>query len=91
MKFRDDYGVYVCPHVFDGSRPVLDSCRDTDGSWQFLCGVQECMENSEPRFIGVGHLIKRDESINDLTVLEPGTYAERKSINAEWTFGKLED
>lgn len=91
MKFRDDYGVYVCSHVFENSRPILDSVRDTDGSWQFICGVEGCVDEGEPHLVGVGHLVKRDPTIHQLTALEPGMYAERNSQNDAWTFGHLND
>ncbi len=91
MKFKSDFGVYVCPHIFDRSRPVLDSIRDFDGDWQFLCGVEGCIEDGEPHHIGVGHLASTDSTINELTVLEPGMYAERSDIKAVWEFGKLQD
>ena len=91
MKFRDDYGVYVCPHVFKKESPVLECIRDPDGYWQFFCGHENCALESEPHFIGVGHLTNSDASINDLTCLEPGTYGERKNINESWIFGQLEE
>jgi len=90
MKFRHDYGVYVCPHVFAHESPVLDALRDPDGYWQFFCGDPKCPETSEPKLIGVGHLIEKDETINEVTCLEASTYAERTSINAPWQFGKLD-
>jgi len=90
MKFKEDFGVYVCPHVFDESRPVLDSVRDFDGSWQFLCGVKGCLDDGEPKHVGVGHLVKSDSTINELTALAPGTYAERANPETKWSFGKLD-
>ena len=91
MKFQPDYGVYVCPHVFDKTRNVLFSVRDFDGSWQFLCGIEGCIEEGEPRHIGVGHLVERDKSIDELTKLEPGMLAERDSIDSTWQYSDLED
>jgi len=91
MKFRSDYGVYVCTHVFEHSRPVLESVRDFDGSWQFLCGIDGCIDEGEPHHIGVGHLTVSDPNINEVTALEPGMYAERSDVNSVWTFGRLEE
>lgn len=90
MKFKSDFGVYVCPHVFEGTSPVLDSVCDYDGDWQFLCGDHSCVETSEPKYIGVGHLVSIDSSINELTKLEPGMYAERAGKESPWKFGKLD-
>jgi len=91
MKFRDNYGVYVCPHIFKNESPVLECIRDPEGDWQFFCGSENCSVESEPHFIGVGHLTKSDGQINELTCLEPGTYAERKNTMDCWVFGQLED
>lgn len=91
MKFKSDYGVYVCPHVFDRSRPVLESVRDFDGDWQFLCGVEGCAEEGEPRHIGAGHLVECDSSIHELTALKPGMFAERLNLKSAWQFGDLNE
>lgn len=91
MKFNPDFAVYVCPHVFDGSRPVLSAVRDHDGDWQFLCGEAHCIETTEPRLVGAGHLVARDPSLDGLTALEPGTYAERTGPETPWAFEALDD
>ena len=91
MIFRDDYGVYVCSHVFKNTRPILESVRDEDGSWQFLCGVEGCLDEGGPHLVGVGHLIARDPSINELIVLNLGMYAERASDTSKWEFGTLDN
>lgn len=91
MEFKDDYGVFVCPHVFQQSLPILFSVRDFDGSWQFLCGDDDCVENGKPHLVHVGKLTESDPTIHHLTSMEIGTFAERFSSIAGWTFGKLED
>jgi len=90
MKFQSDFGVYVCPHVYDNTSPVLDVVRDPDGDWQFFCGDTNCAEKSEPKLIGVDHLTEQDNSIEEMTKLKPGTYAERSKQNEPWAFGKLD-
>ena len=90
MKFRDDYSVYVCSHIFNNTRPILDSVRDEDGDWQFLCGMENCLDDGGPHVVGVGHLVTKDPSINKLTALKPGMYAERASESATWEFGYLD-
>ncbi|TKB45849.1 hypothetical protein [Thalassotalea mangrovi] len=90
MKFNDNYGVYVCPHVFNQESPVFVCVRDPDGDWQFFCHDEECPENSEPHLIGVGHLTEADPSINELTTLAPNTFAERQSPEEPWLFGEIE-
>jgi hypothetical protein len=90
IKFKSDFGVYACPHVFDGSRPVLESVRDFDGDWQFLCGIEGCVQKGGPHHIGVGHLVQTDPSIDELTVLEPGMYASRSEKHLAWDIGQLD-
>ena len=89
-QFRDDYGVFVCSHVFEGIADVLLVVRDPDGYWQFLCGDDHDRETEGPRHVGVGHLTESDPSIHATTALEPGQYAERKSHESEWRFGELD-
>ena len=89
MKFRDDFGVYICPHIFKDGDPVLEGIRDPDGDWQLFCGRENCAEQSKPHLVGIGHLISNDESINELTCLKPGTYAERESVLQKWHYGEL--
>ena len=90
MKFELDLGVYVCPHIYNNQRPILDVVRDEDGEFQFLCGSDKCIEESEPRHVCIKHLLNRDSSLNELKELKPGTFAERESQNSSWVYGKLE-
>ena len=90
-KFKDDYGVYVCSHVFQRESPVLESVRDPDGFWQFFCGQDHDMDVEEPHLIGVGHLTSSDSTIHELTNLKPGQYAERSTFSESWVFGDLEE
>ena len=91
MRFRDDYGVYVCPHVFGGHADVLLAVRDFDGSWQFLCGAEHDTERETPCVIGVSHLTEIDDSIHELTEMTPGQVARRQSKNVDWTIGDLSE
>ena len=89
-KFRNDYGVYVCDHVFKKEKPVLLVIRDPDGYWQFLCG-DDGDTDDDCHHVGVGHLIDRDTSLSDMTELDVGSGAERASINDKWNFFELDD
>ena len=89
MKFKKDYGVYCCKHVFENSRPCLFTVRDFDGSWQFLCGDATCPKSGPPKLIGVGHLIDNDSAIDKLAILNNGTCAERKNKKSNWKISDL--
>lgn len=87
--FNDDYGVYVCHHVFLKESPVTFVVRDYDGAWQFLCGEND--EDVDCHLVGVGHLIKNDPTLCKMAELEPGSYAERDDPNQIWSVGNLKD
>ena len=89
MKFRDDYGVFICSHIFNDNLPVLEGIRDDEGNWQLFCGKDHDFENEEPHLIGIGHLTSQDESLNELTNLNKNEFAERKSQNHPWIFGVI--
>ena len=81
MKFENNLGIFVCPHVFKGTRPVLLVIHE-DGDWQCLCGKEDHDENGH--LVGVGHLIEKDQSIDELFDLPDGWEAERVSKNDAW-------
>lgn len=91
MKFRDDFGVYLCSHVFKENFPVLEGIRDPDGDWQFLCGGEHDFANEEPHLVGVGHLTSRDKSIHELTGLERSERAVRASASETWVISTLDE
>lgn len=88
-KFRDDFGVFVCEHVFQSARAVTFCVRDWDGSWQFLCGDDD-PERDPIHLVHVGALIARDASLQATADMDVGTFAERKSEDVEWDFGVLD-
>lgn len=66
-QFQRDFGVYCCPHIFHKEKPVLLVIRDEDEDWQFLCGNDV---DDECHYVGVGHLLDRDNSLEVLVNLE---------------------
>ena len=87
--FRRDYGVFCCPHVFSGERPVLFVVRDPDGYWQFFCG-QNDEDYSKGHHIGIGHLLERDPTLESMAELKTSTVARRVSVGANWKISNLE-
>jgi hypothetical protein len=83
--------VFLCPHVFRKEKSILEVIRDPDGHWQFFCGGIHDFENEGPHVVGIGHLIEEDPSIQDLAIMEKGTYAERNAVGEKWKFGVLEE
>ena len=83
----DNLGVYVCSHVFENTRQILYVCR-ADGDWQFLCGDDD--HDDDCHLVGVGHLIKRDSTLNELADLKPAWEAERKEVSASWVYSECE-
>jgi len=73
---------YVCTHVFDGG-PVLYVTRP-DGDWCFLCGAEHAEDSSSYRVVGVGHVLRADQSLTEVLDLEPNHEAERRAVGRTW-------
>lgn len=86
-EFREDFGVYCCPHVFCSARPVLLVIRDPDGAWQFLCGQND--DTQDCHLVGVGHLLERDPSLREMAELDIASGAERGNQAGEWEYFRL--
>ncbi|CAA0180353.1 hypothetical protein RG384_002140 [Acinetobacter baumannii] len=86
-QFQRDFGVYCCPHIFHKEKPVLLVIRDEDEDWQFLCGNDV---DDECHYIGVGHLLDRDNSLEVLVNLEKNTGAKRDDTNQAWKYFNLD-
>ena len=82
MKSRH-LGVFICGHIFRDERPVLLVIHETDGDWQLLCGGDHDVGET-PHVVGVGHLLDRDPSLQELADLPLGWEAERESADASW-------
>ena len=80
-------GVFVCPHVFENSRPILLVIHE-DGDWQCLCGQDDHYGN-DGHLVGMGHLLERDQSIEQLHDLPDNWEAGRTSPNDEWVWCKI--
>jgi len=83
----DNLGVFVCPHVFEDTRPILYVCR-SGGDWQFLCGESD--HGSDGHFVGVRHLTERDPTLNELADLKSDWEAERTAVGEEWVYSERE-
>lgn len=83
----DNLGAYVCPHVFEDTRPILFVCR-ADGDWQFLCGGGD--HDDDAHLVGVGHLTARDPTLNELADLKPDWAAERRTAADQWVYSECE-
>lgn len=89
-KFRRDYGVYCCPHVFKQKEPILLVVRDPeDGDYQFLCGC-DVSELERPHLVCVSYFLDNEPALEQFANLEPGTGAERESVQHDWEFFELE-
>lgn len=81
MNFRSNMGVFVCSHVYKNTRPILLVVHE-DGEWQCLCGEGD--HASEGHVVGIGHLVERDNSLNELADLPDGWEAEREAQTEPW-------
>jgi hypothetical protein len=88
-KFRDDFGVFVCPHVLDGAT-VLKVVRDQEGDWQFSCGDEPADEGVDLQLIAVGDLVASDISLADSVELRIGQGIERSAHYKDWDSFEIE-
>lgn len=90
-KFREDFGVFVCEHVLNDNKKILQVTRDMEGDWQFTCGDDIADEVSDLHLIAVGELIQRDKTLADAVILEPGQGIERATTYKDWDTFTLEE
>jgi hypothetical protein len=86
QRFKPNYGVYCCNHVFSKESDVLVVIRDED--WQFLCGKDD---DKNCHLIHVGHLLERDPSLEVMAELNDRTGAMRIHSNADWEYFELDE
>lgn len=83
---KREHAAFICPHVFENTRPVLLVCRE-GGDWQLLCG-----DNHSGRsvVVGLNHLLDRDPSLLEVMDLPRDWEAERERVNGPWRRTKIE-
>jgi hypothetical protein len=75
---------FICSHIFDATRPVLLVVR-TDEGWSLLCGDEHDWSVPDSlRLVGIGHILERDASLQQVMDLPSGYEAERQSVGAKW-------
>ena len=82
-QFREDFGVFVCPHVLEGEA-VLAVVRDAEGDWQFSCGDEAADANADLHLVAVGDLISKDPSLADSVELAENQGIERAKTYKDW-------
>jgi hypothetical protein len=74
---------YVCIHVFKNEKPVLLVSR-ADADWCFLCGDEHPEDAAYYRVIGIGHVLEKDSTLEELLDLAPEEEAERIAPGSPW-------
>jgi hypothetical protein len=75
---------FICSHVFRNERPILLVAHNKNGDWQFLCGEADHSDGDIPHIVGVGHVLDRDPSLEELRNLPLGWSAERQDAKSQW-------
>jgi Domain of unknown function (DUF4262) len=78
-----DTAIFACRHVMDGA-PILFVAHDQEGDWQFLCG-EGSHQPKDGLLVGLGCMVERDPSINELSKMCTGHHATRASQQAPWS------
>ncbi len=89
-QFRNDFGVFVCPHVLEGAN-VLEVVRDSEGDWQFRCGDTDADSDADLILVAVGDVIASDPSLEQSVELQIGTGIERKATYKDWESFTIEE
>jgi hypothetical protein len=74
--------VITTRRIVQGERSILLVVHDVDGDWQFLDG--EAADTSSAMVVGLGNIVKRDESLRILADLPCGWRAWRANANISW-------
>jgi hypothetical protein len=82
--FEDSYvlACFTTRFVLDGSKPITLVTHDNDGSWQFLCGTTNELEDC--KLIALQSAVKIDPSVMEVADLPRNWSASRQAPGAEW-------
>jgi hypothetical protein len=84
--------VFTTKFVISDNKEITYVTHDADdGAWQFFS--EDKFEDYEEvaKIVGLGQIIKRDESILELADMPVGYYAFRKSKKDKWVIKKQEE
>ncbi len=83
FKFREEQNVavFTTRQVLEGL-PILRVTHDSDGDWQFLCDTT--YDVADLKVVGLGEIVKRDLTINELFQLNYGWQAMREAVGDKW-------
>lgn len=75
----------MCSHVLNHQREVLLVSRPA-GDWCFLCGGVDHEQDATGFFVvGAGHVLQRDDTLEEVLDLGVNEEAERSARGAAWT------
>jgi hypothetical protein len=77
-----DLAVITTRRIVQGERSILLVVHDVDGDWQFLDG--EAADMPSAMVVGLGNMVRRDESLRGLADLPSGWRAWRANANTPW-------
>jgi len=84
--------VFTTKFVVEENKPITYVMHDSDdGAWQFFSDDKfddfECVA----KIVGLGEIIKMDDSVLELADMPEGYYAFRESVNDKWKIQKQEE
>jgi hypothetical protein len=70
-------------------KPILRVFHEADGDWQYL--TEDPLDPRAAEMVHQSHVVALDPTLQELSDLLPGTWAERADASSDWFFGIDED
>jgi hypothetical protein len=82
-------GVFVHSSIIRDNKPIRFVAHDTDGDWSFTDGGVVLTSNIS--LVALQQILAIDPSLQALSSLPSGYYAERRDRESAWTISPLDD
>ncbi|NEM98005.1 immunity protein Imm33 domain-containing protein [Pontibacter burrus] len=84
--------VFTTKFVIEDKKPITYVSHDAeDGAWQFFSDDEFEDFESVAKIVGLGEIIKLDNSVLELADMPEGFYAYREGVKGKWVIQKHEE
>ena len=89
-RFPDQLGAVVMRTVLEDGLPALQVLHDPDGEWAIADGVNDPNAPGACLATHIWHVVSTDPSLEPLATMQPGTQADRATVEGPWEFSAFE-